>query len=265
MKPSRPELLVSVRDAEEAAAALQGGAEIIDVKEPAAGSLGAADPQAVLGVARIVSGRVPWTMACGELSAGVQLLCRHLGTTLGLLADEGLAPPWAVKVGLSAMASRAWRDDLIVLGHRLPRGVRQVAVLYADHHDCHAPASEEVLGFAAEIPALAVLVDTFDKAAPGVLDVQPLPRLREWRDAAARARMGFALAGKLAMDDLPTAASVLPDIIAVRSAVCSRGRNGPVEASLVRQAREAVATCGDSCSPVHGIVQAIFSPEKYPS
>ena len=37
-------LLVSVRDAKEAQQAVSGGADVIDVKEPAHGALGAADP-----------------------------------------------------------------------------------------------------------------------------------------------------------------------------------------------------------------------------
>ena len=44
-------LLVSVRDAVEADAAVDGGAEIVDAKEPAAGSLGAVAP-AVLAAIR---------------------------------------------------------------------------------------------------------------------------------------------------------------------------------------------------------------------
>ena len=39
----RPGLLVSVRSADEAIAALAGGADVIDVKEPNRGALGAAD------------------------------------------------------------------------------------------------------------------------------------------------------------------------------------------------------------------------------
>ena len=37
--------LVSVRSPEEALAALEGGADLIDVKEPSRGPLGAADPR----------------------------------------------------------------------------------------------------------------------------------------------------------------------------------------------------------------------------
>ena len=60
-------LLVSVRDASEALAALAGGADIIDVKEPTRGSLGMADGDAVAGVVEAVGERVPVSAALGEL------------------------------------------------------------------------------------------------------------------------------------------------------------------------------------------------------
>lgn len=43
-------LLVSVRDAGEARAALAGGAEIVDAKDPARGSIGAVSPEALQGI-----------------------------------------------------------------------------------------------------------------------------------------------------------------------------------------------------------------------
>jgi uncharacterized protein (UPF0264 family) len=249
MPLTKPALLVSVRDASEAAAALAGGAEIIDVKEPAAGSLGPASPSAVVDVARQVARQAPWTMACGEISTNAERVSARLAAILALLAEEGLSPPRAVKVGLSSMQGKAWQKALGVLADHLPQGVGQVAVVYADHEDCGAPPAEDVIKFAKETAAVAVLVDTFDKSSPGVLGVQPLARLRAWRDAAVAAGMGFALAGRLSIDEFATAACVLPDIIAVRSAVCSHGRNSPVEASLVRRAREAVVVADGCCWP----------------
>ncbi len=52
-------LLVSVRDAEEAADAVAAGADLIDVKEPRGGSLGATSPAVMAEVVRSVAGRRP--------------------------------------------------------------------------------------------------------------------------------------------------------------------------------------------------------------
>ena len=48
-----PKLLVSVRDVSEAEAALAGGADWIDLKEPQAGSLGAVCPETALSLIHI--------------------------------------------------------------------------------------------------------------------------------------------------------------------------------------------------------------------
>src|SRR5215469_12623731 len=60
-------LLVSVRSAAEAEAALRGGAALIDVKEPAHGPLGRASDEVIEEVVRVVAGRLPVSAALGEL------------------------------------------------------------------------------------------------------------------------------------------------------------------------------------------------------
>ena len=65
-------LLVSVRSAAEAEAALAGGAALIDVKEPARGALGRADDAVIADVVRAVAGRAPVSAALGELRDGAR-------------------------------------------------------------------------------------------------------------------------------------------------------------------------------------------------
>ena len=60
-------LLVSVRSADEAQAALDGGASIIDVKEPSLGSLGRASEAAIAAVVNRVARRIPISAALGDL------------------------------------------------------------------------------------------------------------------------------------------------------------------------------------------------------
>ncbi|HKB38458.1 MAG TPA: (5-formylfuran-3-yl)methyl phosphate synthase, partial [Gemmataceae bacterium] len=64
---SAPQLLVSVRSAREAEAALAGGADVIDVKEPRRGPLGRADNAVLRAVLVAIAGRRPVSAALGEL------------------------------------------------------------------------------------------------------------------------------------------------------------------------------------------------------
>src|SRR5919109_5256082 len=62
-------LLVSVRSGEEVPTALAGGADIIDAKEPARGSLGAVDPEVLSAVAAQTPRSVPLSVALGDFAA----------------------------------------------------------------------------------------------------------------------------------------------------------------------------------------------------
>jgi uncharacterized protein (UPF0264 family) len=233
-------LLVSVRDAAEALEALEGGASIIDVKEPRRGPLGMADPVAAAAVARVVGRHVPWTMACGELAdMEAAVAADRSGNQLVRVMDmlDGPAvPPAALKIGLASAAGTPWEDRLRIIWDMLPVGPERVAVAYADWREASAPPPEDVIAAAAALGCRTLLVDTFDKSAPGLFGCCPAASPAAWVAAARAAGMRVAIAGRIAMEQIPRAWSLGPDVVAVRSAVCFNGREGTVRADLVRRA-----------------------------
>ena len=60
-------LLVSVVDADEARTAAAAGADIVDVKNPAEGSLGAPSPAVIAGVRAAVPTELPVSAAIGDM------------------------------------------------------------------------------------------------------------------------------------------------------------------------------------------------------
>ena len=233
-------LLVSVRNAAEAAEALAGGASIIDVKEPLAGPLGAAGPAAIVEIARVVGRRKPWTMACGELLEGVAAILDRIGQVVVLL-DGAAVPPAAVKVGLAGMAAADWQDRLAEVRAGLPAGISQVAVAYADWKPVAAPCPREVIEAAARLGCGMLLVDTADKSAGRLLESTPEAELAGWVAHARRRGLGVALAGRIAIAEIPAVVALGPDVVALRSAVCSNGRLGSVQRRLVHEAVAAAA------------------------
>lgn len=219
-------LLVSVRDAVEAAAAVAGGAAVIDVKEPARGALGRADAEVAAAVAAAV-GRVPWTLACGELGDGVAAITAHVRRVVGLV-PAGAAPPCAAKAG-PAGAGAGWRDALVAFGRGLPEGVAAVAVAYADWERAAAPPPDDVIAAAGAAGCGILLVDTADKAGPPLLaDAAAGRRVAGWVAQARAAGLRVVLAGSLAETSLHEAVACGPDLVAVRSAACAGGRLGTV-------------------------------------
>jgi len=234
-------LLVSVRNAAEAAEALDGGAAIIDVKEPRHGPLGAAEPEAIAAVARVVGRRRPWTMACGELrdDAADESVAGSIRSRLDrmlALLEGSAVPPAAVKIGLAGAAGTDWQRRLLAVFESLPAGSDRVAVAYADWQQAAAPSPPEVIAAAAGLNCPVLLIDTFDKTAGGLFTCCPPGMPATWVAAARAARLQVALAGRITPAEIQPAWDLRPDVVALRSAVCFNGRDGRVQAGLVRSA-----------------------------
>lgn len=260
-------LLVSVRDAAEAATALEGAAAIVDVKNPDAGSLGAASVQHAAAVGRIVGRRVPWTVAAGELREELADPGRTHRWLDGIAAavDRGAAgTPDAIKFGLAGMNGIGWQRSFCRTLQSLPDSLARVAVAYADWPGVDSPPPLDVVAAAADAGCSVLLVDTADKAGPSLLEACAASTLAAWTEAARAAGLAVALAGRLTLSDIPLLGPFMPDVVAVRSAVCLTGRSGPVDAALVRLAATAVdqmhvtlenasrATPRSPCSPLAG-------------
>jgi uncharacterized protein (UPF0264 family) len=226
-----PQLLVSVRDAEEAFAAVTGGADIIDVKEPAHGSLGRAAAQTI----DTIGTRLEAAGYAGPLSAALGELREFPEISTVEFPSRRLT--W-LKVGLSGMAS-AWRAHWTALRNRIadcsPAGL--IAVVYADWKHCGAPPPTEIVEFAISQGAPGILFDTFEKRGTTLLDHISRGELEELLPQIQTAGRFVALAGSIGRLQLHDLIELRPDILAVRSAVCRGGRQGRVDAALVADFR----------------------------
>jgi uncharacterized protein (UPF0264 family) len=215
-------LLVSVRSAAEAVIALENGADVIDVKEPAAGSLGRASDAVIAEVVRSVAGRRKVSAAMGELDE-----------RRGPCAVAGLT--W-VKWGLAGTARSGidWRAALREL-RRSSQEAGLVAVAYADWERAAAPSVAEVCAFACGDRLPVLLVDTWQKDGTNLLDWLSLERVRDVCRCCREAGVRVALAGSLKQGQIDLLWDLAPDFFAVRGAVCERGeRGGIVDGARVR-------------------------------
>ena len=252
-------LLVSVRSAEEADAALRGGATLIDVKEPHRGSLGRADREVWQAVATQVRGRVPVSVACGELTEWTPAQGNpEQGNPEQVSPD--LAPsqfPARVQYAKCGMARwHAWRATL-------PAQIQPVAVIYADACRVAAPPAHEVLAVAAEGDCHVVLWDTCIKDGTHLLDHVAQDELDTLVHAARYRGMLLVLAGSLSIEHIPAVMRWRPDYLAVRGAVCQRDRTGsvcPRRVARFVQAMSDVAYDGAPRGAVSGPVNPFGDP-----
>lgn len=219
-------LLISVRDADEANTAISAGADIIDVKEPRLGSLGAATRQTMGEVARVVAGQVPLSIACGELLGEQELAARSIGEISTRINFA--------KLGLAGCGSQSdWPRRLQQVIRHWPASINPVAVIYADWRLCDAPPPEEILLHAASLGCGAVLVDTHHKSAGNLLAHFTLDQLGLLGDKVKSQDQMFVLAGSLDQQAIESVVTLQPDFIAVRGAVCRGSREGALDAEKV--------------------------------
>jgi uncharacterized protein (UPF0264 family) len=224
-------LLVSVRSAAEARTALAGGADLIDVKEPRHGSLGAAEPAVWAEVVSAVGGRVPVSAALGELADFRPELLRQM---------TGLS---YAKVGLAGCAvSGDWAARWIDAMCGLPANVQPVAAAYADWRTANSPPAEQLLPIAARMSSPYLLIDTFDKSNGRLLDHVTIDELVTLGQSAARHRIRLVLAGSLDETSIRRLAPLAPAYFAVRGAACTGDRTQAIERARVKRLVEVVQT-----------------------
>jgi (5-formylfuran-3-yl)methyl phosphate synthase len=230
-------LLVSVVDVDEARAAATAGADIVDVKNPAEGSLGAPPPAVIKGVRAAVPAELPVSAAIGDMP--------NLPGTAALAA-LGAARSGAtfVKVGLWGVSTEADAVALLRTVREAVPGAMVVAGAYADaQRVAHAPLAPGLLPHVARAAGADVcLLDTAVKDGRGLLHFLSPDALASLVDEAHAAGLQLALAGALRAEDLPMLAATGADIAGVRSAACGDDRrSGPLEPARVRALRAACA------------------------
>ncbi|MFN8706126.1 MAG: (5-formylfuran-3-yl)methyl phosphate synthase [Planctomyces sp.] len=259
----QPRLLVSVRNASEAISAWRGGADIIDLKEPQNGPLGAvsfAVPNDVLQSLRRLpsSPRVLLSVALGEarewlspftetsdqgllLDALRQMVSELQFLKMGLSTDVVSEPPrprdilqqWAnvrdlIDSSIQQVSRRSDESAGVSLGdpelkHTGMAGPGWVAVAYADADRSGAPSVTEVVDAAITSGCRGLLIDTFLKDGRGLFAWCSLAELTEIRNRTREAGLFLALAGQINAAAMDQLKVIQPDVIAVRGSVCRAG------------------------------------------
>jgi len=220
-------LLVSVVDADEARAAAAAGADIVDVKNPAEGSLGAPAPDVIERVRAAVGPEIPVSVAIGDMP--------------NLPGTAALAALGAARSGATFVKVGLWGSATVPDAVALLRAVRLaaadavvVAGAYADaRRVAPEPLAPELLPSVASMAGVKwCLLDTAVKDGRGLFDwISPDAFVANAHDLGLQ----VALAGALRAEDLPAARASGADVAGVRSAACVDGvRSGPLDAERVR-------------------------------
>ncbi len=222
-------LLASVTGPDEARAARSAGADIIDMKDPAGGALGALPLEQIR---RCVEGvrAHPCSATVGDLAPDPALMTQAVAATAATGVDY-------VKVGLFDPV--AYAPCIEALAPQTEGGLRIVAVLFADLDPDPALLPELAgAGFA------GAMLDTAHKDRGGLRSHMGIRQIARFVAQTRALGMLSGLAGSLRLEDVPALAGLRPDYLGFRTALChGRARTGGIDPEAVRAIRAALGRC----------------------
>jgi uncharacterized protein (UPF0264 family) len=218
-------LLVSPRDIEEAKRSL--AADIIDVKRPAEGSLGANFPWVIRAVKEL-SGK-PVSAAIGDFDF------KPGGASLAAYGAANAGADF-IKIGLmfdgSERAGELIRAVVRAVKEEFPEKFVVIAS-YSDHERLGTISPFAMAPLAAAAGADVAMVDTGIKDGRSTFDFMNEDSLALFTEMNRNAGVKTALAGSLGFEHLLALKRINPDIIGVRGMVCGGNRDASIREDLV--------------------------------
>lgn len=219
-------MLASVTDVAEAEIAIIEGADIIDLKDPSQGPLGALSHEVVRSVVAACAGRRAVSAVAGNLEMRPQLLRD---------AAEALAATGVdyVKIGFfPSDEAAACIDALQAVAGR----VRLIAVLFADLAcDLSLLPRFAAAGFA------GVMLDTAMKGKGRLIQYMDIAALERFVEACREAKLMAGLAGSLEPPDISRLLLLDPNFLGFRGALCvGRERAARLDANHVKLVRDLI-------------------------
>ncbi len=237
MKSDRILLLVSPWNIEEALEVIESNADLIDCKNPLEGSLGANSPKMIRSMKKLIP------------KNSNKLLSATIGDFPNLPCSAALAALGAafsgadiIKVGL--MGPKNERDATFLMKSVVDavksydQRILVVAAGYADHKRLNtSPDPKLIPKIAANANCDIAMIDTGIKDGKGLFDFLSIESLIEFKNKAKTNNLSVALAGNIQIQDIEKIKKIRPDIIGVRSLVCTNNdrNNGIIKKNLIQK------------------------------
>ena len=234
------QLLISIKNEQEVLPAVEGGADIIDVKNPDEGALGANFPHVIRRVRELTPPDIPVSAAVGDVP--------NLPGTVALAAlGAATCGVQYVKVGLLGTQTHAEAVYLLQQVCRAVRGynphIRIIATGYADAPKVNALPPLALPAAAVESGVDGCMLDTIRKDGSTLLTNLTAEQLRTFVAQCRTAGLMCALAGSLQRaGDIAQICRLKVAIIGVRTAACRGDRaTGQVDRHKVQQLKALLA------------------------
>lgn len=239
------QLLISVVDEKEAESAILGGADIIDVKNPKEGALGANFPRVIRAIRQIAPPHVPVSATIGDAP-------NKPGTVALAALGAAVCGIQYVKVGLFGVTESHQAIFLLeevccaVREHNNRAGI--IAAAYADAGKIGALPPLKAPSVALAAKADGCMLDTAVKNGESLFTFLSDNEIRGFVRDCRKKGLLCALAGSLSENDMKRLSGIDPDIVGFRSAACLGDRvNGTIDPARTARLKTLMET---SASPL---------------
>lgn len=199
-------MLISVRSVEEADIALQNGADIIDLKDPDQGALGALPMSDIRSIINFVAARKPISATIGDIPMQPDFIVQRVTQLQGL-------PINYIKIGFfeadDYMSCLGGVSEIKMISQPL------IAVLFAEHHyPKNLIADIKQAGF------IGIMLDTANKNGKTYQDYFSELAFEAFASEIRAQHLLFGIAGSLQISHVKAAKKVNPHFMGFRGGVC---------------------------------------------
>ena len=220
-------MLASVTSVVEADIVLNNGVDIIDLKNPHEGVLGALDTNVVAEIVKSVNGAVITSATVGDIESND----KNLEDYIYKMAATGVD---IVKVGL--FDSTPTEHFIDCIGKAVNQKINLVIVIFAENYTGNE-SFEPLL----ETGINGIMLDTKDKTSKNLRDVLRDDVLNKFVKTVKKHKLLTGLAGSLRYEDINSLLLLEPDYLGFRGALCSENnRVNQVDQYKIKNIRNAI-------------------------
>ncbi len=199
-------MLASVRNWEEAQIALNAHVDIIDLKQPNFGALGALEIETICDIVTKIDFRCPVSATIGDLPMQADTIFDAVQATAKTGVDF-------VKIGF--FPNGDWLSVIEKL-RPLTTKYQLIAVLFADENpDIHFISVLKNNGF------VGVMLDTMNKERGNLTQITPLDTIQTFVELAKKNSLICGLAGSLRAEDIAILLPLKANYLGFRGALCA--------------------------------------------
>lgn len=226
------QLLASVMTPQEAELAIGAGADIIDLKNPHQGALGALPVADIRKIIEQVGGRRLISATVGDLPMNPALIYEKVAE----MADLGVD---IVKFGLFGQDQH--EETIQILQPLIKGGLKVVAVLFADKNP------DISLKIFNQSKCYGVMMDTAKKSGGSLVDSLKYNDLQTFVNNVRKMDMKVGLAGSLQLKHISMLVDLQPDYLGFRGALChSLSRTNELDKAKLEAVKLALQKCNTS-------------------